>query len=172
VKAPRNLNELFFDAVDRFSSKRAAFQYKADGAWHDVTHQELLQRVRQTALGLLELGVRSGDRVGILSVNRPEWAIADYACLSVRCVDVPVYPTLPAKQAAYILRDSGAVALFVSDPSQYRKIEETRAEIPSLKHVILFDGTVQGPGVRTLQEVQALGASAEGRHRRYQEEAL
>jgi long-chain acyl-CoA synthetase len=172
VKTPRNLNELFFDAVDRFSSKRAAFQYKADGTWHDVTHQELLQRVRQTALGLLELGVRAGDRVGILSGNRPEWAIADYACLTVRCVDVPVYPTLPARQAAYILRDSGAVALFVSDPSQYRKIEETRAEIPSLQHVILFDGTAQGAGVRTLQELQALGAAAESRHRRYQEEAL
>jgi long-chain acyl-CoA synthetase len=172
VKTPRTLNDLFFDAVDRFSSKRAAFQYKAGGTWHDVTHQELLQRVRQTALGLLELGVRPGDRVGILSVNRPEWAMADYACLSARCVDVPVYPTLPARQAAYILRDSGAVALFVADPAQYRKVEETRAEMPALRHVILFEGSVQGPGVRTLQEVQAMGAAAESRHRDYQEEAL
>jgi long-chain acyl-CoA synthetase len=172
VKAPQTLNQLFFDAVDRFSSKRAAFQYKAGGAWHDITHQQLLQRVRQTALGLLELGVRPGDRVGILSANRPEWAVADYACLTARCVDVPVYPTLPAKQAAYVLRDSGAVAVFVSDRSQYEKVAETRAEAPALRHVILFDGAAEAPGVRTLQEVQALGAAAEAKHRTYQKEAL
>jgi long-chain acyl-CoA synthetase len=172
MKAPQTLNQLFFDAVDRYSSKRAALQYKAGGAWHDITHQELARRVKQTALGLLELGVRPGDRVAILSGNRPEWAIADYACLTARCMDVPIYPTLPAKQAAYILRDSGAVAVFVADRAQYEKVAETRAEVPALRHVILFDGTDEGPGVRTLQEVQALGAAAEGKYGRYQQDAL
>ena len=57
---------------------------------------------------------RPGDRVAILSENRPEWAIADYACLMCGIADVPIYPTLPAEQIAYILRDSGAVAIFVS----------------------------------------------------------
>jgi long-chain acyl-CoA synthetase len=172
VKTPKTLNELFFDAVDRYSSKRAALQFKAGGAWHDLTHQELAQRVKQTALGLLELGVKRGDRIAILSANRPEWAIADYACLAAHCMDVPVYPTLPPKQVAYILRDSGAVAVFCADRVQYDKVAETRAEIPGLKHVILFEGTAQGPGTRTLQEVQALGAAAESKHARFQEEAL
>jgi long-chain acyl-CoA synthetase len=172
VKAPQTLNQLFFDAVDRYSSKRAALQYKAGGAWHDITHQELARRVKQTALGLLELGVRPGDRVAILSANRPEWAIADFACLTARCMDVPIYPTLPAKQVAYILRDSGAVAVFVSDRAQYEKVAETRGEAPALRHVLLFDGPAEGPGVRTLQEVQALGAAAEGAHAHYQPDAL
>ena len=67
--------------------------------------------MQDLSIGLQELGVRRGDRVAILSENRPEWAIADYACLAARCTDVPIYPTLPAKQAEYILRDSGAVAV-------------------------------------------------------------
>jgi long-chain acyl-CoA synthetase len=172
VKTPTTLTQLFFDAVDRYSSKRAALQYKAGGAWHDITHQELSQRVRHTALGLKELGVQKGDRVAILSNNRPEWAVADYACLAAHTIDVPVYPTLPAKQVAYILRDSGAVAVFVADKAQYDKVAETRGEIPGLKHVIVFDGAFDGAGVRTLQEVQALGAAAESKHRRFQEDAL
>jgi long-chain acyl-CoA synthetase len=171
VNAPRTLNELFFAAVDRFGSKRAALQFKAGGTWHDITHQELARRVKLTAMGLRELGVRPGDRVAILSGNRPEWAIADFACLTARCADVPVYPTLPARQVAYLLRDAGAVAAFVADALQYAKVAETRGEAPDLKHVILFEGTVEGPGVLTLQALQQLGASAEGRYPTYEADA-
>ena len=71
--------------------------------------------------------MRPGDRVAILSENRPEWAIADYACLAARCTDVPIYPTLPAKQAEYILRDSGAVAVLVSTAAQLDKVQAVRA---------------------------------------------
>jgi long-chain acyl-CoA synthetase len=171
VTAPRTLNELFFSAVDRFGSKRAALQYKAGGAWHDITHQELARRVKLTALGLRELGVRPGDRVAILSPNRPEWAIADFACLTARCADVPVYPTLPARQVAYLLRDSQAVAAFVADHRQYEKVAETRGETPSLRHVILFEGALEAPGVVTLQALQRLGESVEGEYPSYEADA-
>jgi long-chain acyl-CoA synthetase len=73
---------------------------------------------------------------------------------------------------AYIIKDSGAVAAFVSDRTQYDKLAETRGETPALRHVILFEGTADGPGTRTLQEIQALGAAAENKHRRFQEDAL
>ena len=74
--------------------------------------------------------MQPGDRVAILSENRPEWAIADYACLTASLTDVPLYPNLPAEQAAYILRDSGAVAIFVSDAEQAAKIAAVRAQVP------------------------------------------
>jgi long-chain acyl-CoA synthetase len=171
VSTPSTLNELFFGAIDRFGSKRAALQFKAGGAWHDITHQELARRVKLTAMGLRELGVRPGDRVAILSGNRPEWAIADFACLTARCADVPVYPTLPPRQVAYLLRDAAAVAVFVADARQYEKVAEARAEAPDLRHVILFEGGVDGPGVLTLQALQQLGASAEARYPSYEAEA-
>jgi len=168
---PHTLNDIFFDAMEHFSSKAAAMQYKAGGTWHGITHQEFARRVKHTALGLLELGVKPGDRVAIMSPNRPEWAIADFGCLTARCADVPVYPTLPAKQAAYVLRDSGVVAAFVADLEQYAKVADTRADIPALRHVILFEGTTEDPDTTTLGALERLGAAAESRYPHYEWDA-
>src|SRR5919201_3523448 len=106
--APDPLNRLFFDAVQKFD-KPDALEVKIGGKYQPISHRTLAERVRRAALGLLALGVKKGDRVAILSENRPEWAIADYACLMIGVADVPIYPNLPSDQAAYILRDSGAV---------------------------------------------------------------
>jgi long-chain acyl-CoA synthetase len=172
----RTLNELFFDAVDRFSSKRAALRAKRDGAWRDITHQELARRVKHAALGLLELGIAPGSKVAILSENRPEWAVADFGVLTARSSDVPVYPTLPAHQVAYILRDSGATAIFVSDREQYAKVAEMRAELPALEHVIRFDTPPESEhdgadGVITHQALLQRGAAAEARYPDYERAA-
>jgi long-chain acyl-CoA synthetase len=106
------------------------------------------------------MGVAPGDRVAILSENRPEWAIADYACLTARCTDVPIYPTLPARQIEYILRDAGVCAILVSNAVLLGKIAESRERLPALRHVIAFDPKLAGPGVTPLAEVEARGASA------------
>jgi long-chain acyl-CoA synthetase len=174
VSAPQTLNELFFQAVDRFASKEAALRYKAGGSWHNITHHELARRVQHAALGLRELGINPGDKVAILSQNRPEWAIADYACLTTRCTDVAIYPTLPPSQIAYLLQDSGACAAFVEDREQYAKIVEIRDQVPQLAHVILFapeDG-MEGPGLLTLDELVQRGAAAEPNYPSYKDEAL
>src|SRR5437763_6187317 len=115
--SPGTLNQLSFDAVATHG-KPDALQVKRNGTYEPISHDTLAARVRRTALGLAELGVRAGDRVAILSENRPEWAIADYACLAIGAADVPIYPNLPPDQIAYILRDSGAVAIFASNDSQ------------------------------------------------------
>jgi long-chain acyl-CoA synthetase len=110
--------------------------------------------------------------VAILSENRPEWAIADYACLTVRMTDVPVYPTLPAKQIAYVLRDSGSRAICCSTRTQLDKILEIRDELPDLQHLILFDDDAAlPPGVLTFQELETRGASAVGRYPNWEAEA-
>jgi long-chain acyl-CoA synthetase len=110
--------------------------------------------------------------VAILSENRPEWAIADYACLTAGCTDVPIYSTLPAKQVAYILRDAGAVAVFVSNAEQLAKIQEIRAEIPALRHVIAFDADAAGEGVTPMGRLLEQGRAALGRHPDWRTRAL
>jgi len=120
---PGTLNELFFEAIERFD-KPDAMLVKRGGEYAPIGHREIERRVRHTALGLGTLGVKRGERVSILSENRPEWAIADYACLTIGITDVPIYPTLPPDQIAYILKDSGAVAIFVSNAEQSAKIAE------------------------------------------------
>jgi long-chain acyl-CoA synthetase len=136
--APGTLNELFFDAVARYN-RPDALQVKAGGSYHSISHAEVAMRVRRAALGLKALGVSRGARVAILSENRPEWAIADFASLTSALTDVPIYPTLPGDQIAYILRDSGSVAIFVSNRAQAEKVREIRGELPALKTVIGFD---------------------------------
>jgi long-chain acyl-CoA synthetase len=158
--APGTLNQLFFDAVKKYN-KPDALQVKIGGRYQPISHETLASRVRRVALGLAELGVKAGDRVAILSENRPEWAIADLACLTAELTDVPLYPNLPAEQAAYILRDSGAVAIFVSDANQAKKIAEIRRECPALRTIIGF-ATSRDAGVDlTMAELEAKGGAVE-----------
>src|SRR5437870_10250237 len=167
------LTGLFFDAVERFASHPAAFRYKAEGGtWQSVTHREVEERVRAISVGLRELGISPGDRVAILSETRLEWSLADYACLCVRAADVPIYPTLPANQAEYILRDAGAVAVVCSTAAQVAKIRAVQGALPALRHVIAFDAGAAADGVLSLAQVEASGRAAAGRHPRFQEDAL
>jgi long-chain acyl-CoA synthetase len=172
VAPPRTLTELFFGSIDRYRTSPVAMRARRGGSWVDLSYADLLERVQSLSLGLAELGVRPGDRVGILSENRPEWAIADYACLAGRCADVPVYPTLPARQIEYILRDSGAAALFVSNHEQLSKVLEIRANLPSLQHVIVFDEGLSGNGVLDMESVHVRGRAVADRAPAWRDAAL
>src|SRR5688500_3134155 len=154
--APGTLTKLFFDAVSKFN-RPDALQVKVAGAYKPISHTEVAERVRHAARGLSALGVNRGDRVAILSENRPEWAIADFACLTVGLTDVPIYPTLPADQIAYILKDSGAVAIFVSDKTQADKVKQVRSQGATLKTVVGFD-EVRGLTDMSLAELEKRGA--------------
>jgi long-chain acyl-CoA synthetase len=169
---PRTINELFFDAVDRYSTKRAALRYKVDGEWRNVTHQELARRVCHAALGLFEVGVRAGDRVAIYAHNRPEWAIADYACLTARCIGVAIYPTLPDHQIEYLLRDSGAVAIFAETREQLQRLLRVRAEMPTLRTIVLLDPPKEGDDVIPFAQLLRLGGAAERKYPDYRRDAL
>ena len=158
--APSTLNQLFFDAVERHDRPNA-LQVKVAGTYQPISHRTLAERVRRTALGLRALGVPRGAKVALLSENRPEWAIADYACLTSGITDVPIYPTLPAEQMVYILKDAGVVAMFVSTAQQAEKVAQVRGELPALQHVIAFDGN-GFPGVElSLAALEEKGKAAE-----------
>ncbi len=171
MSAPQTLTELFFGTAERYRQRPVALRAKREGRWVALSHAEVFAQVHAVSVGLLELGLRPGDRVAILSENRPEWAITDYACLAARCADVAVYATLPAKQVAYILHDSGAVAVFVSSRAQLDKITEIRAELPGLRHVIVFEPGVTAPGVLGFAELRARGQAALARYPRWQADA-
>jgi len=149
-----------------------ALRSKRAGRWVDIGYRDMAERVQDLSIGLQELGVRRGDRVAILSENRPEWAIADYACLAARCTDVPIYPTLPAKQAEYILRDSGAVAVLVSSAAQLEKVARVRERLPALAHIIALDESATGAGVLRFEQVLERGRAARERHPDWRASAL
>ena len=152
-----SLNELLYWVKQRDAAPLMCS--KQNGAWVPVTAREFYDRVRQAGAALIELGLKLGDRVAILAESRPEWMLADFACLSRGLVDVPIYPTLTAPQVAYIVRDSGARAVILSSPEQWQKLETERASLNQLEWVIAFDG--DGPaGGMNWDQLLTRGATA------------
>jgi long-chain acyl-CoA synthetase len=128
------------------------------GAIDGISSQAFFERVRDLSLGLGALGVGSGDRVALVSESRPEWVMADLAVLSGGAVTVPIYPTLSAAQARYILQDSGARVAIVSTKLQLEKVQEVRHQLPSLEAVVAMDAPAsESPSVLTLAAVAERG---------------
>jgi long-chain acyl-CoA synthetase len=167
---PGTLSRLFFDAIARHD-KPNALQYKVEGSYRPIASRELADRVRHVALALADLGVQPGDRVALFSENRPEWAIADYACVTSCLPDVPLYPNLPPEQAAYILKDAGCVLIFVSDAAQAEKIAQVREKCPTLRYVVTFAAERHAGADMTMAELEAKGKAVDGAERRAAYEA-
>jgi long-chain acyl-CoA synthetase len=108
------------------------------GAWLPITSKELYGRVRALATHLLHWGIERGDRVALLSENRWEWAVTDFATLALGAVDVPLYATLTPEQIGYMLRDSGAKVLVLSSHDQLAKLQ-LAGVLPALRHVVVMD---------------------------------
>ncbi len=157
---PTTLNALYFDSMARHGGALPALRSKHGDTWAPISYRDLHRRVRNLQAALRTLGIGPGDRVAILSENRPEWAITDFACLSARCTDVPIYPTLPPHQIAYVLRDSGSRIVFCSDETQLEKLLEIRETVPALEQIVVFDAMDVPDGVREFADVERLGAEA------------
>ncbi|PWT93792.1 MAG: long-chain fatty acid--CoA ligase [Acidobacteria bacterium] len=136
--------DLAFKSIPKYN-KLNCLMVKRDGVYANISAKEVLETIESLSAYLQKLGVAKGDRVGILAETRAEWAYADMAILSAGAITVPIYSTLPAKQAEYIIKDSEMQTLFVSTEAHLKKIQEIAAEIPFLKTIILFDSPAQMP---------------------------
>jgi long-chain acyl-CoA synthetase len=157
----KTLNDVY--TVTCSIDRPAVMKVKKGGEWRDVTVPQFRDTVRHFATGLRTLGVKPGDRVAILSENRPEWTMTDFATLANGAVSVPVYPTLLGWQIEYILNDAGVVAVVCSTPDQLKKIEEIRGHVPSIHNIIICDPPEAMPrGVLTFEQVVDAGRRDEG----------
>lgn len=115
----------FLERVETLGD-RTAVRYRQEGQWRDLSWRELGDRVRETALGLLALGVSPDEPVGILSPNRPEWTIADLAARMIRAVPTPIHVACSVEQAAFIARDAGLRFLFAGPGEALKKARIVR----------------------------------------------
>jgi long-chain acyl-CoA synthetase len=130
---------------------------KKEGAYKPISMAEFFLTIRQFSLGLRDLGFAKGEKMIILSENRPEWTMADFASICQGGITVPVYATLVAEQARYIIDDSDATVLIASDAEQGAKVEAVRPTLSKVKHFITFAS--QAPaGWTTFAEICARGA--------------
>jgi long-chain acyl-CoA synthetase len=161
----RTLNDIYelTCSIDR----PAALKYKKDDRWHDIAVPEFRDTIRWLSTGLRLLGVKPGDRVAILSENRPEWTMSDFAILTGAAITVPIYPTLLGWQIEYIINDAGVVTVICSNQEQLDKILETRSHCPTVHNVIVCDPPSPLPaGVLTFADVVAKGKAEEEKNGR------
>jgi len=131
------VNELFLRIAGSKRSDAMLWQDEA-GQWQKISSADVYGRVRALAKAFLDWGIQCGDRIALLSENRWEWPITDFAVLAIGAVDVPIYPTLTAEQIGALLSDSGARVIVVSTRAQYDKVQAVREGSP-LEHVVMMD---------------------------------
>lgn len=135
----RTIPELFQRLTAKFAGEtRPVVRYKSEGSYKGISYSDLHARVETFANGLAALGVERGDRVAIVSENRPEWIIADQAIVALGAVDVPLYPTMTSKQIEFIFNDAGVKLAIVSNQFQLNKVMRAYPEIKTLEKVILI----------------------------------
>lgn len=132
------LPALFADTQKR-NAEMVAFYAKKEGKWQGLTYRDLRDVTENIAMGMEALGLKKGDRIAIQSENRPEWIMTDFACAHFGIVSATIYPTLVEKQVEYILKDSGAKAVFASTEEDVKKVLAVRKNLPELQHIIVFD---------------------------------
>ncbi len=150
---------MFFSRANKYGGK-CALRAKSGGKYRDISWAEAEGRVKDLASGLISLGLKPGERVGLLSENRPEWAYSDLAVLSLGCADVPLYPTDVPHQMEYILQDSGSAMVIVSTQEQLDKIISIKPKLPALRKIIIMDppGKIKGADVISFESVLKTGA--------------
>jgi long-chain acyl-CoA synthetase len=132
--------EMFENITARFADvKRPVLMHKREGKYTGISYAELRRKVHQFANGLASLGLKKGDRVAIISENRPEWVICDQAIVVLGGVDVPIYPTMTAKQTEFIFNDAGVKFAIVSNQFQLTKVMKIFSDVKTLEKVIIMN---------------------------------
>ncbi|MGH9512552.1 MAG: AMP-dependent synthetase/ligase [Terriglobales bacterium] len=147
------LNQIFFSIVDRNQS--CVMKHQLSEQWTAISSSDFYRDVVGVSRALRDWGISKCDRVAILSENRPEWTMADFACLLIGAVVVPIYATLTEEQTAYILRDAGVRVVFVSSNKQLEKIL-SRRNSTSVERIIVMDD-VESDGIVRMSELRMNG---------------
>jgi long-chain acyl-CoA synthetase len=148
--------------LERHYQKPALLRHKAAGSWRDISTDEFVGRVRALGMGLVSLGVGKGDRVAILSENRPDWTAFDHAILSIGAVNVPIYPTLQTEQVRFILDNSASRLLIVSSQAQLDKVLPVLPRVPELKTIVRLDPPAGPAGIGGGPAAAGGGPAGEG----------
>jgi len=149
-----------FTRIASAANPRAVLWQDESSQWHPISSDQMYQRVRALATALLRLGAKKGDRIALISENRWEWAVTDFAVLAIGAADVPLYPTLTGEQIAEQIRDADCRIAFVSTRQQFDKLQSVRAQTP-LQTIVIMDSPAPSGAIsisELLADADALGA--------------
>lgn len=144
--------QLFENITNHFAGEvRPILMHKVDGKYRSISYALLREWSDDFACGLAALGASSGDRVALLSENRPEWVVADMGMIRIGCVNVAPYPMFTAKQIHFMLADAGVRIAIVSNQLQLNKILKIADDLPSLERIIVMAGSARCDDRRTIR---------------------
>jgi len=156
--APQTLSELFLKGAEKYN-RADALNYKKDGEWKKISSNEMIARAENIALGLYQLGVRRGDRIALLAANSPEWTLVDAGCQFAGIIDVPIYTTLAANAACYIINDASVRLFFLQDIETYERLKEVSNGCKTLEKLVFFAADKDLPeNAVTLEDLEKKGA--------------
>jgi long-chain acyl-CoA synthetase len=151
----QTIPRLFLHLTDTFK-KPALLQYKKDGTYISLTTDEVRAEAERIALGLRGLGVGAGDKVVLLAENGPWWTMTDYAVLSLGAITVPIYTSLVPEQIKYIINDSDAKVVIVSDRNLWEKMAAVKKDLTKVVHFASFE-TEPAENVLAFERIKARG---------------
>tara|TARA_B110000459_G_scaffold10803_1_gene10957 strand:+ start:2216 stop:3970 length:1755 start_codon:yes stop_codon:yes gene_type:complete len=134
----KTLAQFYYHQSDN-KPKKDAFTQKENGQWVSLSSQEFVDKANQLSTGLLKLGIKRGDKIAVISNNRTEWHLLDLAVQQLGIVNVPLYPNITEEDYKYILNDSGAKMVFISDEAILARILNIKEDIPLLEHIYTFN---------------------------------
>ena len=135
----QSLPALLIRNAERFGDRRIALREKEFGIWQSVTWQQYLEHVRDFSLGLISLGLKPGETLGIIGDNRPEWVYAELAAQAAGAIPFGIFQDSILTEIAYIIDHSGAAMLVAEDQEQVDKILDLKEQLPRLKKIIYTD---------------------------------
>lgn len=139
MEKPTRLFDFIYYQQAHYPQARA-FGYFYEGAWKFFSTDDIIEQARKMSQGLLELGLQPGDKVALVTYkNRPEWTITDLAMLQIGLINVPVYPTISAREYEYIFNDAGVKYCFCGAGDLVDKVKEAQTKVPSLQVIYSFD---------------------------------
>jgi long-chain acyl-CoA synthetase len=177
LKACSTIPELYLFLTEEYKPKAERFvlHRKVEGKYKGITYNELKEETNSFAYGLSSLGVGKGDKVAIISENRPEWVYSDFAILELGGIDVPLFPSLTADSIEFILNNSEAKGVIISNKFQLNKIRKIIDKCKHIKFIIVlnendFDADVKN--LHTFKQVQDLGNSYQPSHPNLLEDSI
>ncbi|HUF40450.1 MAG TPA: long-chain fatty acid--CoA ligase [Verrucomicrobiae bacterium] len=165
----KSLGAMFLAQAERHRGK-VLYRHFSAGHWRSLTWGEALGRIREIALGLVSLGISRGDRIAILSANRLEWLLADWANISIGALTVPIFASSSPAQANHIIGHAGPALLIVDSMKRFEKLDLSRASLNELKAIVAFDGDREAAGVDLpakvigMDDLAAIGRKYADRH--------
>lgn len=142
-----------FDILTTLPNKEDLLTAKVNGNWKKIDSSQFIETVNQLSYAFLDLGIAKGDKIGLISNNRPEWLMVDFACLQTGAINTPLYPTISDNDLKYVIQDAGIKYFFVNNADMYAKVK-TASEGTSVKEIFVFESFA---GTRSLTDLCAIG---------------